>query len=107
MTQFISKKNLLSWLDRLLRERILIAPNNVEGLTLFRAVSRVEEVVLQFDNAVLSPKEWFFPATETLFMVERKDGQMELIPADVGREAVIFGLRPCDAQGIALMDKPF
>ena len=29
------------------------------------------------------------------------------MPASVDRETVIFGLRPCDARGISLVDKPF
>lgn len=107
MTQIISVKDLLSWLGRLAKERILIAPADTEGLLLFRQISRVEEIVLDFDNTALSPKEIFFPSTETLFRVERKDGHIELIPAGVEQETVIFGLRPCDAKGIALLDKPF
>ncbi len=107
MTQIISKKNLLSWLTRLVEKYTLIAPTNVDGMLLFQKVSQVEEVVLEFSNTLLSPKEFFFPSTETLFTVSRGDGQIELIPSEVEREAVIFGLRPCDARGIALMDKPF
>ena len=107
MTQFISKKDLLAWLGGLLKERILVAPTKVEDLILFRKVDQVEEIVLDFNNTALSPKEWFFPATETLFFAERKDGQIELIPATLEQEVVIFGLRPCDASGIAMMDSPF
>ncbi len=107
MTQVISKKNLLSWLGRLVEEKVLIAPMNVEDVLLFQKIARAEDVVLDFDNTALSPKEWFFPPSEALFRVERKDGETELIPAGVDQEAVIFGLRPCDAKGIALMDKPY
>jgi len=107
MTQFISKKDLLAWLGGLLKEHIIVAPTKVEDLILFRKVDQVEEIVLDFNNTALSPKEWFFPATETLFFVERKDGQVELTPARIEQEVVIFGLRPCDASGIALMDSPF
>lgn len=107
MTQIISRRNLLSWLSRLLEERILIAPIRTAGLILFQPISKVEDIIFDFDNTVLSPKEWFFPATEVLFRVERKDEQTELVPATVEREAVIFGLRPCDAKGLALIDKAF
>lgn len=105
--QVISKEGLLSWLSHLLKERTLIAPANIAGSLLFQPVSQVEEIVLDFDITTLSPKECFFPATETLFTMERKDGHIEFIPALVEKGTIIFGLRPCDALGIAVIDKPF
>ena len=107
MTQVISKKDLLPWLNQLIPEHTLIAPIRKEELILFSPVTKVEDIVLDFDNTALSPKGWFFPATETLVTIERKDGQTELIPATEEQEAVIFGIRPCDAKGIALIDSPF
>ena len=107
MTQFISKKDLLSWLSQLLEDRYLVAPTKVDELTLFRQVDRVDDIVFDFDNTNLSPKEWFFPPSETLFYVERKDGHVELIPATIERETAIFGIRPCDARGMAMNDYPF
>lgn len=107
MNLFASKDDLIRWLDLLLHERIVIAPVQIQGLTLFQPISKPEEVTLDFDNTTLAPKEWFFPPTETLFSVQKKNGQTELMPATVERDAVIFGVRPCDAKGIALMDRPF
>ncbi|MGB2799687.1 MAG: 4Fe-4S dicluster domain-containing protein [Dehalococcoidia bacterium] len=107
MTQVISKSDLMVWLGRLSESHTLIAPVNDAGITLFRRVSNVEDIALDFTNTTLSPKEWFFPPTETLFSVERKDGQVELVPAEEIEESVIFGVRPCDALGIALLDRPF
>jgi formate hydrogenlyase subunit 6/NADH:ubiquinone oxidoreductase subunit I len=107
MSQFTSKKDLLSWLGRLIKDHDLVAPTRVEDLTLFKKVGQVEDIVFDFDNTTLSPKEFFFPASETLFSVARKDGQVELIPAEVERETVVFGMRPCDAKGIATLDLPY
>ncbi|MBE0415723.1 MAG: 4Fe-4S dicluster domain-containing protein [Dehalococcoidia bacterium] len=107
MTFVMSKEDLRSWLGQLMEERTLIAPTSTDGLILFQQIARVEEVVLDFDNTVLPPKGCFFPATETLFTVQREDGRINLIPSVVARETVLFGLRPCDANGIALLDKPF
>ncbi len=107
MSQFISKKDLRSWLGQIPEGRNLVAPTKVDDLVLFRRIDRAEDIVFDFDNTDLSPKEWFFPLTETLFAVERKDGQVELIPSEVERETVIFGIRPCDARGIALLDIPY
>ncbi len=107
MTRFISKKDLITWLEKLIQERILIAPTTKNGLLLFQPVSEVEDIVLDFQNTELSPKECFFSATETLFAVKREDGRTELVPATVDRDTVLFGLHPCDAMGMAINDKPF
>lgn len=106
MAQFISKKDLLAWLEKLIQERTLIAPARTNDLLLFQLISRVDDIVLN-SNTELSPKECFFPATETLFTVRTNEGYTELVAETVDRETVIFGLRPCDAMGIALIDRPF
>lgn len=97
----------MRWLAQLLQEHILLAPVRVEGLILFQPISKVEEVALDFGNTTFSPKEWFLPPTETLFSMQRNDGQPQLVPSIVEKDVVIFGLRSCDAKGIALMDGPF
>lgn len=107
MTQVISKNALLDWLGKLAEDHTLVAPTMEGELVLFKEISNTEDMVLDPVNTVLSPKEWFFPRTEILFTVERKDGKSELVPADAGQKVVIFGLHPCDAKSIALMDKPF
>jgi len=107
MNLLMSRDDLIHWLELLMRERILLAPTRVQGLLLFQPVSKVEDIAFDFDNTTLPPKGWFLPPTETLFSVRRGDGHTELVPATVEREAVIFGVRPCDAKGIALMDNPF
>lgn len=107
MNLYISRDEVIRWLDQLLRERILAAPVQVQGLTLFQPISKVEEVTLDFGNTTLSPKEWFLPPTETLFSMQGNDGHPQLVPSTIEKDAVIFGLRPCDAKGIALMDGPF
>ncbi len=107
MSKFISRKDLLSWLSQLIESHDLVAPTKVEELTLFKKVGQVEDIAFDFDNTTLSPKEFFFPSSETLFSVVKKDGQVELMPAKVERETVIFGLRPCDAKGIATLNLPY
>ncbi|MFC2018026.1 4Fe-4S dicluster domain-containing protein [Chloroflexota bacterium] len=107
MSSFISKEALLSWLGRLMEDRDVVAPTRVDELTLFKKIGQVEDIAFDFQNTALSPKEFFFPPTETMFTIVNKEGQVELIPAEVERETVIFGIRPCDAKGIAALDLPY
>jgi ferredoxin len=107
MSQFLSKNDALSWLGQLMESRDLVAPTKVDELVLFKKVSQVEDIAFDFQNTNISPKGFFFPASETMFSVVDKDGQVELIPAEVEKETVIFGIRPCDAKGIAVLDLPY
>ena len=98
------------WLGTLLRSGSrLVAPVEEDGLSLFRAVSSAAEVSLRgYGNTRWSPKEFLFPATEALFSYRLLGDEVELgaPPAD-GGEQVLFGLRPCDAAGLARLDEIF
>lgn len=107
MNRLMSRDDLVRWLQLLLQERILVAPMRVQGLVLFQPVAKVEDIAFDFANTTLPPKVWFLPPTEALFSVRSWDGHAELVPATVEQRAVIFGVRPCDAKGITLMDSPF
>jgi ferredoxin len=107
MSKFISKKDLNSWLNKIRDNRRLVAPIKVEDLILFKEISQAEDIAADYVNTDLSPKEFLFPPTEVLFSAAKKDGGVELTPAKVERETVIFGMRPCDARGVIALDKPF
>jgi len=107
MTKVLGRSELESWLGEIMRERTLVAPRRIDDLVLFTPVQSVDEIAFDFDNTNLSPKEFFFPRTETLFTTVYKDGEVELTPAVIDRETVIFGIRPCDARGIAICDGPY
>ncbi len=107
MTQVISRKELLSWLSSLLRERVVIAPTRIDEPILFRPIKSTDNIIFDFYNTTLSPKEWFLPATDVLFTIDKKNGASELQPPDITQDTVIFGIRPCDAKGLRLLDFPF
>ena len=108
MSRFLSRDGLLSWLDGLLKEgTVVVAPTLVEGISLYRPVPTAAEIDLDGGATVLSPKEWLFPQSHTLFTVERRDGAVELKEGTFDGRAVLFGLHPCDALGVHLMDVPF
>ena len=59
---------------------------------------------LAYDNFRLSPKLWFFPRSEVI--ASGDGGALETTP--LPEEAtVLFGLRPCDAASLELLDKIF
>lgn len=107
MSRFLSRQGLLSWLDGLIQQgAVVVAPTAVEGVSLYRPVPKASDIDLDCPATVLSPKEWLFPMSHTLFTVERKDGALELKEGAFDGRAVLFGLHPCDALGVHLMDVP-
>lgn len=107
MSQILSRDNLRSWLSSLMQSKTVIAPATVEDTVLFRPASKVEEIIFDYQNSLLPPKQWFFPITDTLFTIERKDGNTELVPLVMGKEAILLGIRPCDAHGMSVLDNVF
>ncbi len=113
----IAREGLQSWLQGMADERRLIAPQVVEDVVLFRPVGDVRSSAALDPAAprpAMSVKEAFFPPTERLMTVAREPD-----PAVPGRrrvrlsetlpegEQVIFGVRPCDARGMAVLDAAF
>jgi sulfhydrogenase subunit beta (sulfur reductase) len=108
MNKLISDSNIRNWLKELAGKYRVIAPVTSDGVTLFKEIkeSEVDSVDLKCAITAVSPKEVFFPGSETIFKVSR-DASHEIKPVTVDRETVLFGIRPCDAQGISLIDKAF
>ena len=68
------------------------------------ALSADSALELGYDNFELSPKLWFFPRSEVIAC--GNGGALETTP--LPEEAtVLFGLRPCDAAALELLDKIF
>jgi len=107
MTQILSRKALLSWLSSLLQKQVVIAPTRVDELILFQPIKSTDNIIFDFCNTTLSPKEWFLPATDVLFTIDKKNGVSELQLPDIIQDTIIFGIRPCDAKGLRLLDFPF
>jgi ferredoxin len=98
---------LRTWLDGLTQEMDLIAPRDVDGHVLYRPVASSDEILFNYERPELSTKDYFLPATEVLLRVERQGS--EVIQEEVlsDRKQVIFGVRPCDAHGLAAIDALF
>jgi ferredoxin len=103
----ISQTALAAWLDVLARERMLIAPRNVAGVLLYRPVANSREIAWGFTRPALSAKEVFFPPTERLLTIERRGQQVKLTETLSEGYPVLFGVRPCDAHGLKVLDALF
>ncbi len=85
----------------------LFAPAKSDDVVLFRQIEDPAEACLDYANSTVPPKKVVFPQTETLFRF--KLGNPELREKNVEEEGttVIFGLRPCDARAMSIVDNLF
>jgi sulfhydrogenase subunit beta (sulfur reductase) len=111
----ISQTELETWLDGIANARTLIAPHTISGIILYRQVAKSKEIAWHGQTSassnafrpVLSVKEIFFPPTECLFTIQKTGQEIHLQETFPEWETVVFGVRPCDARGVKLLDALF
>ena len=82
------------------------APVKVKGWTEYRRISSLAEADLTQVNAKLSARGLLFPQCESMFRFDT--GRPDKVEETATPEAqVVLGVRPCDAAGIAVLDKFF
>jgi sulfhydrogenase subunit beta (sulfur reductase) len=100
----IAEDALKTWLDRLASETTLFAPRSVDGILLYRPVTGSSEITFDYARPKMSAKEAIFPSTDNLLTIEKQGKDVTLAEPRLERKQVIFGLRPCDAHGISVLD---
>lgn len=108
LSKVLKKDRLASFLERLVQERQVFAPVRMGEIILIKEIDCLSQVVLDYPNAKESPKSVFFPQRETLFRFRAEKVKPEVeIPPDREQGRIVFGIRPCDARGLLLLDKVF
>ena len=105
--RYTTRDELCAWLDGLTSQCDLVAPRDVDGRVLYRPVASSAEILFDHGRPELSAKDYFLPATEVLLRVEKRGTEVtqeEVLP---DRKQVVFGIRPCDAHGLAAIDALF
>jgi len=99
-----NREQLATWLNALCEQYMVIAPRLVEDILLYRPITSADEVVFDFQRPAMSPKTYFLPATEVLFEIEKRGGEVTLNEVTLEKEQVLFAIRPCDARGLRVLD---
>jgi len=103
----ISRDKLAAWIDDLVQDRTVIAPRDVEGVLLYRPVHSSAEVVWDYLRPAMSAKDALFPPTERLMLIDQAGEHITLRESLPEDEQVMFGVRPCDARGLKVLDALF
>jgi sulfhydrogenase subunit beta (sulfur reductase) len=105
--KYTTLESLWNWLDHLAQQYDLIAPRDVDGHVLYRPIASSDEILFNYERPELSAKEYLLPATEVILRIEKRKNEIrqeEVLPE---RRQVLFGIRPCDAHGLAAIDALF
>jgi ferredoxin len=105
--KFITREDLSLWLDHLAQKNTLVAPREVEGVLLYRPVKSSSEVTWDYIRPILSAKESLFPGTERLLVIEKTGQEVKLTESAPDGKQIVFGIRPCDARGLSILDSLF
>jgi len=102
--RMLDKLDLPSLLERLAETRRLIAPVVDRTGARFAPIEDVASVRWDYRNTSLSAKGIVFPQTEPLLAFRNGEAE-ERIPETPS--TVLFGVRPCDARSLTLLDAVF
>lgn len=100
----IAKSGFRKLIDAAAKKYRFFAPVEEDGNVLFRDVSEGGEITFDYLNTTTNPKDFFLPRFETLFRYN-KDEIEPVLPDE--KSFVVFGIRPCDVQGMTVLDKVF
>ncbi|MGD0276344.1 MAG: 4Fe-4S dicluster domain-containing protein [Syntrophales bacterium] len=106
--RLIKKDQLAGIVKKISEERLVFAPVKQEGQVLFKALEKGEEPLVRYANSKNAPKNFFFPHTELMMKYTRTPKGMTFKEkGPEAPEAVLFGVRPCDARSLVLLDRLF
>ncbi len=103
MDKFLEKEKIRDFLKELSKEHDVFVPKFENGMSFF-GLWEGEDFSPDYSNTKKSPKEILFPQFETLFSF--KGNNVEVPPFD-DKKKIIFGIRPCDAKAIKVLDFVF
>jgi ferredoxin len=109
MAKKISKKDIARLLEAWSRQFRVLAPSRASGVAEMAEWDGKDTSFLDwYRNTVIPPKASFLPQMEEMFRFQKdKEGYRIEPPSKNGQRQLIFGIRPCDARAMAILDLTF
>ena len=93
-------------LEHLMKQAPVLAPVAKGKSHVFAQVERASDVVLDYTTTILPPKKFLLPQLEPLIRFDRETNEAVAV-AEEPVERILFGVHPCDMQGILRLDLTF
>lgn len=104
----IAKENLNALFQKIAEDNALYVPVNNGNQVNFASWTESAEVNLDALKTVKSPKDAFFPQSETLYSCYRDGKKIQIQPEELqNQNFVVFGMKACDVKGVEVLDKVF
>jgi ferredoxin len=100
----IRKDKLAKLIDAVSKEYAVYGPRAHGDVIAFRRIGSAEELMLDYRNSTMSPKDLFLPRTEVIYEF---DGQNFVDEAMPDQKRVVIGMRPCDCRALTILDRVF
>jgi len=104
----IAKQNLFKLIGILSSKVDVYAPKKVKGVTNFHKINSEDSIDLETVRTKTPPKEILFKQSEETMKIKTEAGKIISIESIASIEdTIIFGIRPCDAKGMSILDNFF
>jgi len=104
----ISRENLLSWLEGLLKTHDVFGPvKNKRSQAAFEKLQNTDSLDLEYCSTMLGPRQFIYPSRQTLFDIDRGTGKYQTILPQQNKKRLIFAAHPCDMHAISVLDRTF
>ena len=104
----IRKEDLGAWIEKLKEKGDVFGPKKKEVFWVFDKVEDPKELDLEYTRTLLPPKKFFFPPRdEILLEYNLKSGELKVPKFEPEKEIILFGIHPCDMQGLLRLDLCF
>ena len=109
MDRKVSKKDIGKLLGQWRQQFAVFVPSPANGASAMAEWDGEDTGFLaHYRNTVVSAKAQFFPPAEPMFGFQKdKEGYRIEMPAPDGRQQLVFGIRPCDARALSILDITF
>jgi len=102
----LSKSDFPKVITEIIKKNNVYAPVKNNDTIIFDQIKKPSEMNLDFCNSKVPPKKLLFHQTETLFKFT-PGTKAKIESVDINENNVIFGIRPCDAKSLAILDHAF
>ncbi len=104
----IAKEKLPELFGTIAAEQELYIPIKTASQVNYGVWSEDAEVSLETLKTVKSPKDVFFPQSETLYTCLKEGKRIKILPEELKKRSfVVFGMKACDLRGTEVLDKVF
>ena len=109
MDKKISKKDIGKLLSQWRQQFTVFVPSRETGIaTMAEWDGKDTSPMDWYRNTIVPAKANFFPPAEPMFSFQKdKEGYHLELPVSDGHKQLIFGIRPCDARALAILDTTF